>query len=122
MPSNASLTPKKIESWKVIAVGFKPQIELLPLFADRHAELEQVIEEAETLQIRQKALKAELQLLNRRRGELATTGEDLRARLAALVQAEHGFANQKLIEFGVKPRRRSRAKKEEPEQLRPVTK
>jgi chromosome segregation ATPase len=106
------LTAAKIASWKLIAVKVKPFLETMPAFTDRHAEMERVITESEDLEIRQKQLKAELQELNHRRGELATQGEDLRARLAALIQAEHGFQSKLLIEFGVKPRqRRSRAKK-----------
>jgi hypothetical protein len=116
MPEISTLNPQKIARWKVIAAGIRAHLASLPLFTGRLEEMERVIDEAEQLQIRQKALMAELQFLNRQRGELAVTGEDLRTRLAAMIQAEHGFKNQKLIEFGVKPRRRPRPRKEETEQ------
>ena len=114
MPNNTSLTPTKIDRWKLIAGKTKPKFDSMPSFAERHAEMEETIGEAEVLQIRQKELMAQLQDVNRRRSELAVLGEELRLRLAALLQAEHGFKSKKLIEFGVKPRqRRPSAKKTE---------
>lgn len=111
MPNNASLTPAKIDRWKLIAGKIKPNLDSMPSFTERHAEMEETISEAEVLQVRQKELMAQLQDVNRRRNELAMAGEELRLRLAALLQAEHGFKSKKLIEFGIKPRQRRSSKK-----------
>jgi len=123
MPNNASLNPAKIDRWKLIAGKIKPNLDSMPIFTERHTELEETISEAETLQVRQKELMAELQDLNRRRSELALAGEELRLRLSALLQAEYGFKSKKLIEFGVKPRqRRSSAKKPEVAEIASIAK
>jgi hypothetical protein len=113
MPDTSNLNPQKIARWKVIAAGLRANPEWISSFAGLLEDLEQMIDEAERLQIQQKGVLAQLRLLNRRRSELAGAGEELRIRLTALVQAEHGFKNDKLIEFGVKPRRRARPRKEE---------
>jgi hypothetical protein len=105
MPTLSSLTSEKIGNWKLITTAFRPHLEKLAPFAGQHSGLENLTVEAESLQVRQKALRAELQDLNRRRAEVAKTGEELRTRLAAVLQAELGFTSEKLIEFGVKPRR-----------------
>jgi hypothetical protein len=64
---------------------------------------------------RSSALKADLQEVNRQRAELAKQGDETRNRLAASLQAEHGFKSERLLEFGIKPRRfRGRIKKKEP--------
>ncbi|HYN22972.1 MAG TPA: hypothetical protein VE078_18575 [Thermoanaerobaculia bacterium] len=103
-----SLTGAKIANWKVAHAAVASRLEELPKLADRHAELGGVIHEAESSQVERKSLESALRVLNRRRRELAVTGEDLRMRLAAVLQSELGFKNEKLITFGVKPRLRAR--------------
>lgn len=112
-----SLTGEKIANWKVAHAAAGSKLDELPKLADRHAELGEVIQEAESSQVEQKSLLSALRVLNRRRRELAASGEDLRMRLAAVLQSELGFKNEKLITFGVKPRlrvRRNRKTEEKP--------
>ncbi len=115
--SSTSLTGEKIAAWRVIHTTVEPELSANPHLVERHGTLGGMIVEGEDLQVRQKALIAELRSLNRRRRELAVEGEDLRNRLAAALKFEHGFGNEKLIGYGIKPRRtvrRSRKTEEQP--------
>jgi hypothetical protein len=88
-----------------MTVGLKPQLGDFPLLAPLHAELEGVTLQSEELDVRHEALKAETREINRIRGELAKKGDDLRSRMGATLQTVHGFRSEKLIEFGIQPRR-----------------
>lgn len=113
-----SLTAEKIEFWKVLHKGIGPELVQQPVITAKHADFGTIIEEADLLQLQQKNLLASLRDINQRRREIAVAGEELRLRLAAVLQAEFGFKSEKLIGFGVKPRRRvrrSRKAEEQPE-------
>jgi len=106
-----NLTGEKIATWRVIHTTVEAELGASPHLTERHGRLGGLIVEGEDLQVRQKVLLAELRGLNRKRREVALEGEELKSRLAAALQFEHGFRNEKLISYGVKPRqtrRRSR--------------
>lgn len=105
MATKGSTNPERIARWKVMTVALEPQLGELPLLAPLHAELKSVTSESEELDVRHEALKAETREVNRKRDDLAKKGDDLRARLAASLQTVHGFRSEKLIEYGVQPRR-----------------
>jgi len=105
MATKGNTNPERIARWKVMTVALEPQIGDLPLLAPLHAELKGVTSESEELDARHEALKAETREVNRKRDDLAKKGDDLRARLAASLQTVHGFRSEKLIEYGVQPRR-----------------
>jgi len=112
MATKGSTIPEKIARWKVIATGLKPLLGDMPHVADLHAQLEKVITQSEELDARSEALKAESREVTKTRVTLAKTGDDLRKRLGAALQTSYGFASEKLLEFGLKPRRpRGRDKK-----------
>ena len=122
MATKGRTKPERIARWKVIAAGLKPQLAELPLLDPLHAELESIILQSEELDARHEALKAETQDLNRTRDELAVRGDELRNRLAATLQTVHGFQSEKLIEFGIQPRRpRGRDLKARKRRTQPVT-
>ena len=115
--SSTSLTGEKIANWRITHTAVEPELEANPHLIGRHQTLGNLIEEADDLQVRQKALISELRSLNRRRREVAVAGEDERNRLAAALRFEHGFKNEKLIFYGIKPRkivRRSSSTEETP--------
>jgi hypothetical protein len=105
MATKGSTNPERIARWKVMAAGLKQQLGELPLLAPLHTELEGVILQSEELDIRNEALKAEAREVNRLRDELAKRGDELRSRLGATLQTLHGFKSEKLIEFGIAPRK-----------------
>lgn len=105
MSSSTNLTGEKIANWRIIYTAVEPELEENPHLVGRHQTLGNLIEEGEDLQVRQKALISELRALNRRRREVAVDGEDQRSRLAAALRFEFGFTDERLILYGVKPRR-----------------
>lgn len=119
MATQGSTVPERIARWKVMSAGLKPLLGEMPHLATMHSELENVTLQSEELDARSEALKAESREVNRLREELAKTGDDLRLRLAAALQNVHGFRSEKLLEFGVKPRR-TRGKDRKP-RARPTT-
>jgi DNA repair exonuclease SbcCD ATPase subunit len=120
MATKGSTIPERIARWKVIAAALKPLLAEMPHLTELHSQLEAIIARSEELDARIEALKAESQEVNRTREELATTGDDVRNRLGAALRTIHGFRSEKLIEFGLKPRRtrgrdrKPRAKKPKP--------
>lgn len=105
MATKGSTNPERIARWKVMHTGLKPQLGEYPLLVPLHAELEAVILQSEELDAKSEALKAEAREVNRLREELAKKGDDLRSRLGATLKTVHGFKSEKLIEFGIAPRK-----------------
>jgi hypothetical protein len=105
MATKGSTVPERIARWKVISAGLKPLLANMPHLADLHGELEKVIAQSEELDARAEALKAESRAVNASREALAKSGDDLRGRLGASLQTTYGFKSEKLIEFGLKPRK-----------------
>jgi len=86
----------------------------MPQLTPRYTELVKLTTDAEDLENRQAQLKADLQEVNRERRDLFKSGEDLRNRIGPILKDEHGFTSERLLEFGLKPRRpRGRAKKKD---------
>jgi hypothetical protein len=112
MATKGSSIPERIARWKVISAGLRPLLTDMPHLAALHADLERIITQAEDLDVRAEALKAESREVNNNREALARSGDDLRGRLGAALQTTYGFKSEKLIEFGLKPRKaRGRDKK-----------
>ena len=105
MATKGTTIPERIARWKVISAGLKPLLGTMPHLADLHGQLEQVITQSEDLDARAEALKAEAREVNANRETLAKSGDDLRLRLGASLQTAYGFKSEKLIEFGLKPRK-----------------
>ena len=105
MATKGNTVPEKLARWKVIHAAINPTLPEMPHLSALHTELGNVIARSEELDARNEALKAEAREVNRIRLELAATGDDLRNRLGAAIQTLHGFKSEKLIEFGLKPRR-----------------
>ena len=105
MATKGNTLPERIARWKVIAAALRPLLAEMPQLTELHTQLEGIIARSEELNARIEALRAESQEINRIREELATTGDDLRNRLGATLRTVHGFRSEKLIEFGLKPRR-----------------
>jgi hypothetical protein len=105
MSTNGSTLPERIARWKVIVAGLKPLLPEMPHLVALHADLERAIDQSEELDTRSEALKAESREVNRMREDIARNGDDLRNRLGASLKTLHGFNSEKLIEFGLQPRR-----------------
>jgi hypothetical protein len=112
MATKGSTIPERIARWKVITTGVKPRLGEMPHLTVLHGQLEKIIQDSEELDARSEALKAESREVNAARESLAKSGDDLRRRLGASLQTNFGFNSEKLLEFGIPPRRsRGRDKK-----------
>lgn len=112
MATKGHTKPERIARWKVMTTGLEPQLGELPLLAPLHTELKGITLQSEELDARHEALKAETQEINRTRDEIAARGDELRNRIAATLKTVHGFDSERLIEFGIRPKRgRGRDKK-----------
>jgi len=112
MATQGRSKPERRALWKVMTTGLEPQLGELPLLVPLHTELKGITLQSEDLDTRQAALKAETQEINRTRDELAARGDDLRNRIAAALKMVHGFDSERLLEFGIQPKRvRGRDKK-----------
>ena len=112
MSSNGKANTVVIGRWKVMTTSLQPQLEKLPQLAGQYADLVKTTTDAEALETRQAQLKADLQELNHQRRNLLKSGEELRNRIGAALRAEHGFTSERLLEFGLQPKRaRGRGKK-----------
>ena len=105
MATKGTTIPERIARWKLLSAGLKPLLANMPHLADLHGELEKVIAQSEELDARSEALKAESREVNANRDKLARSGDELRSRLGASLQTAYGFKSEKLIEFGLKPRK-----------------
>ena len=114
MATKGNTMPERIARWKVLNASVGPQLPEVPHLTVLHGDLQGIIRESEDLDARSEALKSESREVNRRREELGKMGDDLRNRMGASLQTLYGFKSEKLIEFGLKPRRtRGRARKPE---------
>ena len=112
MSSDSKAATAVIGRWKVMAANLPSQVDTIPQLAGRYTEMGKMTSDADALETRQAQLIADLQEVNHQRRDLLKAGEDLRSRIGAILRAEHGFASERLLEFGLKPRRgRGRGKK-----------
>jgi len=95
----------KISRWKVLITKTRDEVAPIPQLAVLHSELESLLTQVEDLEIQQGGMRADLQELNKKRVQILGDGEGLRTRLAAALRATHGFDSERLLEFGIRPRR-----------------
>lgn len=120
MATKGNTIPERVSRWKLMTGGLTPLLPEMPYLTEIHTELEATATQLEELELRHEALKAETREVNRLRGELARTGDNLRSRLGAALKTRHGFTSEKLIEFGLQPRR-VRSRDTKPRTRRPVS-
>jgi hypothetical protein len=112
MPTKGRSKPERKARWTVMTTSLEPHLGELSLIVPLHTELKEITLQSDALDARQAALKAESQEINRRRDDLAARGDDLRNRIASTLKTVHGFDSERLLEFGIQPKRvRGRDKK-----------
>jgi hypothetical protein len=118
MATKGNTIPERVSRWKLMTGSLTPLLPEMPYLTEMHTELEATATQLQDLELRHEALKAETREINRLRGELARTGDNLRSRLGAALKTRHGFTSEKLIEFGLQPRR-NRGRDTKPRLRRP---
>jgi hypothetical protein len=97
---------EKLVDWQVLHDNLAPRLPDMPALAADHAVLAQILEKTQELENQQDAARAALRDINQQRQETATQGKDTRNRLALGLRHILGAENEKLIEYGIKPRPR----------------
>jgi hypothetical protein len=99
---------------EVLNTNIKNHLTELPRLQERQQQLETLIGDGRTLAASQTQLDGSLSDTIARRLELTQRGKHLREYLAAALRQELGTSSPRLLEFGVRPRRRRRRTTPEP--------
>jgi len=108
---------ENLVDWQTLAENLAPRLGDLPHLAADQKALTDLVAQAHALQDQRDAHKASLQDVNRQRRDLSVKAKRVQTRLAVGLKQAFDVDSEKLVEFGVKPRRevlrRSRATKVE---------
>lgn len=123
MAAQGNSLAARISRMELLERTVAPLLQEMPHLAATHAELQQMIAVAKELEVQFEQKRAGSRALRKQRVALFQQGDELRARLGAALQFHHGFKNDKLSEFGIKPRRTRGPQKPEvvPEPTPPPT-
>jgi hypothetical protein len=106
---------ENLVDWQTLVDNLSARLADLPHLTADHKSLADLVTHAQSVQDQRDAHKAGLQDLNQQRRALAVQARRLQNRLAAGLRNAFDVDSEKLVEFGVKPRRkqfrRSRAAK-----------
>jgi hypothetical protein len=110
---NNTVFSRKFNDLKVLEAGLKDDLGVRPYIEPYYNELQTVLGEAEDLQARQEAARAQFRGLIRMRQEIELRGDAVRSRIGAFLRGELGFRSEELLRFGILPLPRVRARKPE---------
>jgi hypothetical protein len=105
----------RLANWEVLNTNLKTNLAALPELQAGQERLETYIAEGQALVALQSRLTAEVRDIGPNRLSLVRRGSQHREFLAAALRNTFGADSQRLIEFGVKPRRRPRRSPTTPE-------
>ncbi len=101
----------KFFRWENLVANLLPHIGDLPALADAFTQFQGMVMSAMTLQNQLKVLRADIGVTVTQRNQILVDGDDLYTRLSLVLQGIHGPQNDRLREFGIKPRKKTGAKK-----------
>src|SRR5215813_6826766 len=107
-------TKERFVDWQAMYDTLASHLIDMPQFTADHKALGDVLAQARDLEKAQDTVTSQLRDINQQRRTLIQQGKDLRSRLGFGLKGVLGQQNEKLIEFGVKPRARTRRKKAQP--------
>ena len=102
----------KTDRWRGLNNNLAPRMDQLPQFKGQFAQFQNVLTRAQALRDRLMALKGEADEAVKERNALFVEGDELFNRLSHALKAVHGPESGRLREFGLKPRRVGRPKKQ----------
>ena len=97
---------ENLVDWQTLAENLAPRLTDLPHLAADQKALADLVAQAHTMQDQRDAHKASLQDLNKQRQALAAQAKRVQNRLGLGLQNAFDVDSEKLVEFGVKPRRK----------------
>lgn len=96
---------EKFSRWGVALATLKERLEEMPHVAADLAEMERLLTEARTLEVRLEDTRGQAREINARFKEITREGERLRSRLRSHLQAKFGATSESLLKFGFRPAR-----------------
>jgi len=102
----------KTDRWRGLNNNLAPQMDQLPQFKDQFAQFQDVLARAQALRDRLMVLKGEADEAVKQRDALFVEGDALFTRLGHALRAIHGPESGRLRDFGLKPRKLGRPKKQ----------
>jgi hypothetical protein len=96
----------KLDRWESLVNNLLPHIDQLPGLQDSFAQFQGMVLTVKTLRNRLKVLRADTGDVLTQRNQIFVDGDDLYTRLSLVLQGVHGPQNDRLREFGIKPRRK----------------
>ena len=97
----------KLDRWEALVNNLLPHLEQLPGLTDSFALFQGMVASVKILRNRLKVMRADTGNLLAQRNQIFVDGDDLYARLSLVLQGVHGPQNDRLREFGLKPRKKS---------------
>jgi hypothetical protein len=104
---------KVLADCELLRASLPALLEELPHLNAENSELEAFLNEIKSLNQRQSELTSQLREVVRLRQEAEGRGRDLRGRRASQLRGKLGFKNERLLSFGIPPRRKPVRRKEE---------
>jgi hypothetical protein len=104
----------KIDRWRGLNNNLAPQIDQLPLFKDAFAEFQALLSQAQALRDRMKIIQGDAAEALQQRTAIFAAGDELFSRLSHALKAVHGPQSGRLKDFGLKPLKTGRPKKQAP--------
>jgi hypothetical protein len=98
---------ENLVDWQTLAENLAPRLGDMPHLAADQKALSDLVTQAHILQDQRDAHKASLQDLNQQRRTLAAEAKRVQNRLASVLRGTFNSDSEKLVEFGVKPRRKT---------------
>ena len=105
MAASGQSLAERVSRWDTLVSNLEPALGELPHLASYVTELKGMLIQARELGHRQDSLRAQAQDNNVTLTDLAVQGDKLRRRLGAALNAQFGFTSEKLLQFGIRPRR-----------------
>lgn len=106
---NMSSYADYLADWERLLLAVENNEELLPDLMVQRVPLQDLLEEAKELSVRQKASMAQLREDSKRRRALVPEGRAAASRLRSALKAHFGGHSEKLVEYGIAPLRARRA-------------
>lgn len=103
-----------ITDWEKLLTTVSTNKADLPFLEEARSQLAEIVEGAKAGSIRQDTFRAQFQQATRDVEELFSRGRELATRLRNGVRTQYGLKGEKLVEFGLKPRRKPQKTKPEP--------
>jgi chromosome segregation ATPase len=104
---------EKFSRWGLALATLKEHLGEMPHIEADLAEMERLLTEARSLEVRQEEMRGQAREIGARLKEITKNGERLRSRLRSHLLAKYGATSESLLKFGFRPKAPAPAQKAE---------